>query len=119
MHGICLGVTKSLLSKWFSTKHRAQDYFIGENIEVISRRKENLKPPYSIERLPRNLEKNYQHFKATELQSWLLYYAFPCMEDFMDDQYLENFSCLSEGIHILLGDKISQEAITNAEDLLQ
>ena len=119
MHGICLGVTKSLLSKWFATKHRAQDYFIGENIEVISRRMENLKPPYSIERLPRNLEKNYQHFKATELQSWLLYYAFPCMEDFMDDQYLENFSCLSEGIHILLGDKISQEAITNAEDLLQ
>ncbi|XP_062604037.1 uncharacterized protein LOC134265829 isoform X2 [Saccostrea cucullata] len=119
MHGVCLGIVKSLMCKWFSTKNKAADYFVGENIQEISRRMESLKPPYSIERLPRNLEKHYQHFKATELQSWLLYYALPCIEDFLDDQFLENYSCLSESIYILLGDKISQTDITRAEDLLQ
>ncbi|XP_069109923.1 uncharacterized protein [Argopecten irradians] len=118
MHGVCLGVTKAIMCKWFSPKEKSKEYFIGDHIEEVSTRMQFLKPPHSIERLPRNLEKNYQSFKATEFQTWLLYYAFPCVEDFLKDEYLENFSYLSEGIHILLGDDISQESLIKARDLL-
>lgn len=119
MHGVCLGVTKTLMCKWFSSKGKTNEFFIGNHIEEISRRMQQFKPPHSIERLPRNLEKNYQHFKATELQTWLLYYAYPCLQDFLKDEYLENFLCFSEGIHILLGNAISEESLTKAKGLLQ
>jgi hypothetical protein len=119
MHGVCLGVTKTLMSKWFSSKEKKERYCIGDHIEEISKVMEHFKPPHNIERLPRNLEKHYQHFKATEMQTWLLYYAYPCVKDFLDDDYLENLLCLSEGIHILLGESISQDMLTKAEGLLQ
>lgn len=118
MHGVLLGVTKSLMTKWFSPSQNHQEYFIGNRLNEISGRMKNLQPPESIERLPRDLEKHYRHLKATELQSWLLYYAFPCVKGLLKEEYLENLSCLSEGIHILLGDNITQESLANAIDLL-
>ena len=118
MHCVLLGVTKTLMTKWFSSVNSKKDYFIGNHLKEISNRMSNLKPPENIERLPRDLEKHYNHFKATELQSWLLYYAFPCVKDFLKDDYLENFSYLSEAIHILLRDAISQEMLVDATELL-
>lgn len=118
MHGVLLGVTKSLMKKWFSPSESGNEYFIGKHLKVISEKMKNIKPPDSIERLPRDLEKHYHHFKATELQSWLLYYAFPCLHGILKEKYLENLLCLSEGIHILLGDSITQPLFKKAIDLL-
>ena len=78
----------------------------------------NIKPPVTIERLPRNLEKHYQHFKATELQSWLLYYSIPCVKGFLGDEYMENLACLANAVYILLGDEITQSGLEKAADLL-
>lgn len=119
MHGILLGVTKTLLSKWFSPSHSNKDFFIGKHIKNISERMKNIKPPDKIERLPRDLEKHYCHFKATELQSWLLYYSYPCLKGFLKEEYLENLVCLSEGIHILLQNNISKRQLRKAMDLLE
>ncbi|XP_021354853.1 uncharacterized protein LOC110451260 [Mizuhopecten yessoensis] len=118
MHGVLLGVTKSLMNKWFSPSQSGKNYFIGNKLKVISEKMKQMKPPDSIERLPRDLEKHYSHFKATELQSWLLYYAFPCLLGILKDEFLENFLCLSEGVHILLGDCINQQSLKKAIDLL-
>lgn len=79
MHGVLLGVTKTILYKHFSPTNSGKPYFIGKHLNKISKRLEGMCPPDYIERLPRNLEKNYNHFKATELQSWLLFYAIPCL----------------------------------------
>ena len=118
MHGVLLGVTKTLMNKWFSPTQSGKPYFIGKHLNKISKCMSNIQPPDYIERLPRNLEKNYNHFKATELQTWLLYYALPCLNGYLSDIYLEHFACLSEGIHILLRDRISQSALDRAHILL-
>lgn len=118
MHGVLLGVTKALLNKWFSPSQSGKECFIGKHLKAISHRMKRIKPPDGIERLPRDLEKHYNHFKATELQSWLLYYAYPCVKGFLKEEYMENLLCLSEGIHILLRDQISQELLDTAADLL-
>ena len=118
MHGVLLGVTKTLMTKWFSASESKKDYFIGQHLKEVSNMMRNLKPPEGIERLPRDLEKHYNHFKATELQSWLLYYGFPCVREFLGDEYLENFSHLSEAVHILLRDYITREELAVATDLL-
>ncbi|WAQ99784.1 hypothetical protein MAR_024157 [Mya arenaria] len=118
MHGILLGITKLLLSKWFSPTESKKEYFIGKHLKNISTKLQNIKPPEYIERLPRDLEKNYSHFKATELQSWLLYYGLPCLIGVLPDIYLEHFANLSESIYILLGDEITQTGLARAEMLL-
>ena len=118
MHGVLLGNTKLLLNKWFSQSESQKEYFIGKHIKTISKRMNNIKPPINIERLPRDLEKHYQHFKATELQSWLLYYSIPCVKGFLGDEYMDNLVYLAEAIYILLGDEITPSSLEKVVDLL-
>lgn len=118
MHGLLLGITKMLLDKWFSPTQNGNPYFVGKELTAISRRLQKINPPDFIERLPRDLETHYKHFKATELQTWLLYYGLPCLTDILPDKYLENFARLSEATYVLLGDSISTEALKRAEHLL-
>lgn len=93
-------------------------FFIGNHIRSISRRLTGIKPPDYIERLPRNLEKHFAHLKATELQAWLLYYALPCLSGYLPAKYLKHFANLSEGVHLLLGDHITEADLLRAEVLL-
>ncbi|WAR25597.1 hypothetical protein MAR_011301 [Mya arenaria] len=109
MHGVLLGITNQLLSKWFSPTNAGNDFFIGKNLKKISKRLQKICPPACIERLPRDLEKNYKSLKATELQCWLL---------ILPDDYLKHFSYLSEAIYILLGDNIKQTSLQRAQHLL-
>lgn len=118
MHGILLGITKMLLNKWFSPSESRKRYFVVKHLKAISKRLQSIKPPNSIERLPRDLEHHYNHFKATELQAWLLYYAIPCLDGFLEEEYMRSLASFSEAVYILLGDKITQSALERADYLL-
>lgn len=37
MHGILLGITNTLLSKWFSPTQSGKNYFIGKHIKTVSK----------------------------------------------------------------------------------
>lgn len=119
MHGVLLGVTKNLMTKWFSPTHSGKPYFVGKHLKAIAKRLGRIQPPDYIERLPRDLEKNYSHFKATEFQTWLLFYAIPCLNGYLGVDYLEHFACLSEAVHILLRDRIPRTQLDRAETLLK
>jgi hypothetical protein len=118
MHGVLMGVTKTLHYLWVSPTQSSQPYFVGKSLNVISKRLKNINPPSCIQRLPRDLEKHYNNLKATELQIWLLFYAYPCLKDILAEKYLEHFCMLSEGIYLLLGDSISEDELARAEGLL-
>lgn len=118
MHGVLLGTTKSLMQLWFSPKNSAKPFFIGNYLDEISSRIQKMTPPDCIERLPRNLEKHYVNYKATEFQTWLLYYAVPCLRHILPDVYLEHFCSFSESVFLLLGDNITRADIHRASDLL-
>jgi hypothetical protein len=118
MHGVLLGITNMLMSKWFSPTHGGKEYYIGKDLKKISRRLQSIKPPASIERLPRDLEKHYKSLKATELQAWLLFYGIPCLMGILPNVYLKHFSYLSEAIYILLGDNITQINLQRAQHFL-
>lgn len=119
MHCVLLGITNTLLSKWFSPCYSGQPFFIGKHIETVSKRLLNIKPALSVERLPRNLERHFNNMKATELQMWLLFYSGPCLTGILPDNYLKHFACLSEALYILLGEHISVELIERASTLLR
>ncbi|KAH3806234.1 hypothetical protein DPMN_134553 [Dreissena polymorpha] len=106
------------MSKWFSPTESNKAYFVGKHLKKISTHLQNIQPPTSIERLPRDLEKIYKNLKATELQAWLLFYAVPCLVGILPEVYLAHFSCLSEAVYILLGDHIMPSSLQRAERLL-
>lgn len=119
MHGVLMGVTKTLLSFWFAPSNVGKQYFMGTHIGAISERLQNISPPDYVERLPRDIEKHYANFKATELQTWLLFYALPCMKGFLPEKYFAHLCLFSEGIYLLLGDRIERDDLDRAEMLLE
>lgn len=119
MHGVLMGLTKKLLYLWFSPTSSGQQYFVGNHLKKISARLYNIQPPDYVERLPRDIEKHYSNFKATELQTWLLFYSIPCMKDILAEEYHSHLCLLSEGVYLLLGQTITEEEITRAECLLE
>ena len=119
MHGSLLGATKLLLQLWFSSTNSKKSHFIGNSIEKISRRMDSLKPPSCVDRLPKNLEANYQKFKATEYQVFLLFYGIPCLYGILPEKYLNHFAMLSEAIYILVSDTISESDILRSRYLCE
>ena len=75
MHGVLIGLTKQLLDLWLSGKSYKEPWFIGHKVKSIDKHLEEMKPPDFVQRLSRSLEKNKSYLKATDLQSWLLYYS--------------------------------------------
>ena len=118
MHGILLGICKALTTLWFASKNNKQPYFVGNQLHVISSRLCNIKPVDYVMRLPRNIEKDYASLKATEYQSWLLYYGLPCLKGILPELYLGHFSLLSEAVHLLLSDTMDTEILNRASMLL-
>ncbi|WAR03041.1 hypothetical protein MAR_009599, partial [Mya arenaria] len=95
MHAVLMGLTENHLLKWFSVSEAGKEYFVGKQLKQVSLKLLNIKPSYHIERLPRDLEKHYANFKATE-----------------------HLALLSEAAYFLLGDKISLTNLQRAEKLL-
>ena len=57
MHGVLLGVTKTLMHKFFSPTNIGKPYFVGKYLKKISKRLQGMCPPDYIERMPCDLEK--------------------------------------------------------------
>ncbi|XP_020622265.1 uncharacterized protein LOC110059888 [Orbicella faveolata] len=64
MHGCLLGITKTLLYKWFSSTNHKRDFFIGGQIKKINKRILQMRPPDVLARLQRDLEKHFKNFKG-------------------------------------------------------
>lgn len=77
-----------------------------------------MKPTDQISRLPRKVEKNLHHFKASELQMWLLYYSIPSLMNFLPHEYLHHLGLLVEGSYLLLSDKITNQDLQRADYVL-
>lgn len=118
MHGILLGICKKLLFLWFNATSYEQPYFIGHLIKDFDKYMKNISPPYLINRLPRKLSNTMHHWKASEIRSWLLFYALPCLLGKLPDLYLKHFSTLVEATYLLLGEGVSNEDLERAELLL-
>ncbi|XP_060607195.1 uncharacterized protein LOC132759444 [Ruditapes philippinarum] len=118
MHCVLLGIVKTILSKWFSPTQSGNDYFVGKHLKQINERLLQIQPPHYIERLPRDIEKHYANYKATELQAFLLFYALPCLTGIQKENFLQHLALLSEAIFILLGDSLTQNCLERSELLL-
>ncbi|KAH3894571.1 hypothetical protein DPMN_018728 [Dreissena polymorpha] len=115
MHGVLLGTTKKLLSLWLNKASAKEAYYLGNDVKEIDRRLLQMKPVDSITRLPRRLEGNMSHWKASEFQHWLLFYSVPCVNGLLKKEYMDNLGFLVDGIYLLLGDAITEDDLLRAE----
>ncbi|XP_062520465.1 uncharacterized protein LOC134195459 [Corticium candelabrum] len=118
MHGILLGVTKTLLHRWIDNEHKGERFYIGNERELIDQCLCNIKPPDYVKRVPRGLQW-LGRWKASEFRSWLLFYGIPCLWGILPSCYLNHFALLTEGIFIFLSAKLSEDSIKRAETVLQ
>lgn len=118
MHCVLLGVTKLLISLWFLKSSSGKEFNVSEMLPVVDERLENIKPPLNIKRKPRSLN-DLKYWKASELRSWLLFYAPVILLGILPKEHYEHFLLFSNAIFLLLKDSISDSDITRAENFLE
>lgn len=66
MHGLLLGVVKSLVNLWFSPSkyNKNKDFFIGHQVRAVDKRLMRMKPPDFIPRCPRSIATQLPRFKG-------------------------------------------------------
>ena len=86
MHTVLLGIVKMFMSRWFDTAYRHFPYYCGDKLSICDSRRANIKPPNHISRIPRSLNDRV-HYKASQYQTWLLYYSLPVMRGILHQLY--------------------------------
>ncbi|GBM63955.1 hypothetical protein AVEN_17542-1 [Araneus ventricosus] len=117
MHLFCLGVVKMLLLAWYKGSLR---------IRLSSLAKTNLNqslvdcPKYSpkeFQRKPRSLIE-VGRWKAAEFRCFFLYVGPVVLKDILLPDYYNHFLCLHLAIRIILNEKLIEDYLDYAEELL-
>lgn len=64
MHGVCLGVVKTLVSLWFDSSNTGKKWYCGELVHQVDSRLLSIKPPSAITRVPRSIDSHRKHWKG-------------------------------------------------------
>ena len=111
MNGVLLGVTKLLLTLWFSPQHSKDDFSHTALVNEIYRKLTAIKSLNNISRMPRFISHHFKFWKASEFRAFLLFYGPIVLRRILDVDYYEHFMLLGEGIYILLKDSVEEEEI--------
>jgi hypothetical protein len=65
MHGVLLGVSKTLINYWFNSKYSQEEWYCGSKISDVDKMLISIKPPNEITRVPRSLEHHRKYWKGT------------------------------------------------------
>lgn len=112
MHGVLLGVVKTMTFLWFESP-AIQSFSLKDKEVIVDERLLNICPPSSISRRPRSIT-DRSHWKANEWRSWLLYYSLPCLIDILPMRYLKHHCLLISASYILLSENISNNDLQKA-----
>lgn len=118
MHGVFLGVTKTLAHLWFDTQYSGLPFSISAFVRVVDERLKKIRPPSSFPRVPRSLAKEFAQFKASDWKIFFFYYSLPVLAGILPHQYWLHHCKLVMAIAILCQESISLEEIDSADNLL-
>lgn len=119
MHCVLLGVTKMLMTLWFDKSHATECWSISKQEEEVDRRLLNITLPNCISRVPRNITKDFAHWKTSEFRSFLFFYSIPCLWNILLDEYFQHFILFVEAIWLLDQSSISPQCLKKAGNLLR
>jgi hypothetical protein len=114
MHGFALNIVKHLLKLWFSEEHKEKPFSLHSNLEIANFVTINFKFPHINTRTTRLLE-NFDDWKASELQNWMLLIAKPLLKRLMTAEYFHHTCLLIDGFTMLL-QRFSYNTLLIAKD---
>jgi hypothetical protein len=117
-HSFALGVIKQLLLHFKDPGFRDETYYIGNNLEVINVKIDNILTPNIINRIPRSLS-DVKYWKAAELRHFALYYMIEVLHEEIEEKYLQALMHLVAAMYIFLKDEVRVAEVTLARMLLQ
>ena len=118
MHAVLEGVTKSLTTTWFDSRHHGKKFYLKPQVKDIDKALLRIKPPSDIPRVPRSVESHLKYWKGNEYRAWLLFYSLPVLKDFLPADYLHHLALLVSAIYKLLCTDITSDQISAAEEQL-
>ena len=113
MHSVCQGVVRQLVDQWVNSKYHGESYYIGQKVNMVDERLQLISPRSEIHRSPRGISHRY-YWKASEWMAFI-FYSLVILQGILPSRYLNHFFLFVYGIYTLLGDSISDDAISLAE----
>lgn len=103
MHGVCLGVVKNLIALWLNSENRSKAFYVGDKIATINKRLTSIKVPDLLPRKPRSL---------SDRAYWKV------LKGILHHTYLQHYSLLVSAMALLVGEKITPDELTEADNLI-
>lgn len=117
MHGVCLGVVKTLLTIWFDKKNKNNESSYFEKRNEVNCLLRKITPTIFVSRIPRTLDE-LPHWKASEFRNFLLYWGLPVLRHILDPDHFAHFCLLVRSIFILSKEGISSQEMQIADAAL-
>lgn len=116
LHGIDHGIVKHLTTVMLTSY--GEDYYIGApaTLEIINKRLNGIRVPKCIRRTPRQIT-CWPSWKGGEWESWLLFYALPCLKDLIPKKYIDHLALLVTGVHILMQKSVTPKDLNYVKEL--
>lgn len=118
MHGVFLGVQKTLLNLWFDPQYSNQPFSISGMTAIVDRRLKSIRPPASFYKLPKTIKKELAHMKASDFKIFFFYYSLPVLLGILPDNYWFHHSKIVTAIALLSKDSVSMFDLDQAEELI-
>lgn len=117
MHGVFLGLMRTICSLWFDSQHSTSQFSISAFIHIVDIRLKRIKPPACF-KVPRSLKKEFALMKASDFKMFFFFYSLPVLVDILPLRYWQHHCKVVTAIALLCQDSISPEQIDVAEELL-
>ncbi|XP_060599450.1 uncharacterized protein LOC132753052, partial [Ruditapes philippinarum] len=117
MHGVCLGVMKTMLTLWFDKSNKDEYFSVFKSKNTVNNILQNIKPTIYVTRMPRSLD-NLCHWKSSEFRNFLLYWGVPVLRHILNSDYFVHFCLLVRAIYLLSKENISDNDLKHAEGAL-
>ncbi|KAK3916608.1 TATA-box-binding protein [Frankliniella fusca] len=107
MHGVFLGVMKTLNSLWFDGVNSEYPFSISNMVHLVDAKLKSIKPPHSFQNMPCRIKKD--KWKAFDLKAFFFYYSLVVLNGIIPDRYWFHHVRLVTAISILCQEGISPE----------
>lgn len=117
MHGVCLGVVKTLLTIWFDKKNKDKNSSFFSKRGLVNCVLQEIKPTIFVSRIPRALDE-ISHWKSSEYRNFLLYWGIPILRYVLDMELYTHFCLLARSIFLLSKEGVTFDELQAAESAL-
>ncbi|KAK3916484.1 Midasin, partial [Frankliniella fusca] len=117
-HNIPFGIARTFLDEWLNNSKRS--FYIGspDELSILNRRIECLKPCIEVRRGIRPL-KDMANWKAREYENWILFYSLVVLINILPPSFWTHWSYLVQAVYLLSRESVSTDHVNSAHKLLQ